>query len=303
VPRMMVAGLLAWIAGGALRWAVSRQAVASATSRLSGAGLGRIEIAIVLGTVNLLFLGFVLSQLGYFFGGTALVLDRPDLTYSAYARRGFFELVAVSALVLPTLLMLSTGVQEDRARSVFRWLAGLQIWLVLVIMASAVHRMVLYERAFGLTEARLLATVFMGWLGLVLLWFVATVLRDRTERFVPGALLAWSLGVLILQAMNPAAVVVQTNVRRAEQGKAIDAAYLASLGSDGVPDLVEALPRLDLLPRQEVAFRLRCRGPRPAGDWREWNLSRARARSVLDANGAALQALSDQWGPGRGCGD
>ncbi len=303
VPRMMVAGLLAWIAGGALRWAVSRQAVASATSRQSGAGLGRIEVAVVLGTVNLLFLGFVLSQLGYFFGGTALVLDRPDLTYSAYARRGFFELVAVSALVLPTLLMLSTGVREDRARSVFRWLAGLQIGLVLVIMTSAVHRMLLYERAFGLTEARLLATVFMGWLGLVLLWFSATVLRDRTERFVPGALLAWSFGVLALQAMNPAAVVVQTNVSRAEQGKGIDVVYLTRLGSDAVPDLVAALPRLDSLPRQELAFRLRCRGSRPVTDWREWNLSRARARSVLEENGPTLQSLSEQWSSDRWCRD
>jgi hypothetical protein len=143
----------------------------------------------------------------------------------------------------------------------------------------------------------------MGWLGLVLLWFSATVLRDRTERFVPGALLAWSFGVLALQAMNPAAVVVQTNVRRAEQGKEIDAAYLANLGSDGVPDLVEALPRLDLLRRQEVASRLRCRGSRPVTDWREWNLSRARARSVLEENEPTLQSLSEHWGQGRGCGD
>jgi hypothetical protein len=302
LPRLVLAGLFAWIAGGALGWTLSRRAVAAGAVDQSSAGLGRIEIAVVLGTVNLLFLGFVLAQLGYFFGGSALVLDRPDLTYAAYARRGFFELVAVSALVLPTLLALSAGVRENRARVIFRWLAGLQIGLVLVIMASAVHRMVLYERAFGLTEARLLATCFMGWLGLVLLWFVATVLRDRVERFVPGALLAWSVGVLILQAMNPAAVVVQANVRRAEQGRGIDAAYLASLGSDGVPDLVAALPRLDPLPRQAVAFRLQCRGSRPVADWREWNLSRARARATLAANQSALQALSEQWGPSRTCG-
>jgi len=302
-PRLLVAGVFAWIAGGALRWVVSRQAATPGVSRPNGFGLGRIEIAVVLGTVNLLFLSFVLAQLGYFFGGSALVLDRPDLTYAAYARRGFFELVGVSALVLPTLLMLDAWVREDRARVVFRWLAGLQIGLVLVIMASAAHRMLLYERAFGLTEARLLAIAFMGWLGLVLLWVVATVLRDRAERFLPGALLTWSLGVFALTAVNPAALVVQANVSRAEQGKGIDVAYLARLGSDAVPDLVAALPRLDSSSRQEVAFRLRCRESRPVTDWREWNLSRVRARSVLEENEADLQSLSEQWGPASRCWD
>lgn len=293
-PRLMMAGVFAWIAGGSLRWVLTRQAATSEGSGQPRTGLGRIEVAVILGTVNLLFLGFVLAQLGYFFGGSALVLDSPDLTYSDYARRGFFELVAVSALVLPTLLLLDARVREVGARVAFRWLAAVQIGLVLVIMSSAVHRMLLYTRAFGLTEARLLASAFMGWLGLVLLWVVVTVLRDRAERFLPGALLIWSMGVFALQAVNPAAVVVQVNVSRAEQGKGIDAAYLARLGPDAVPDLVAALPRLDPLTRQEVAFRLRSCGPRPVTDWREWNLSRARAHAVMDENAAALQAMSEQ---------
>ncbi len=56
------------------------------------------------GIVNALFLAFVVVQLRYLFGGASLVALSPGLTYAEYARRGFFELVTVAALVLPLLL-------------------------------------------------------------------------------------------------------------------------------------------------------------------------------------------------------
>ncbi len=51
-----------------------------------------------------LFLLFVVVQLRYFFGGAELVQRTTGLTHAQYARQGFFQLVAASALVLPVLL-------------------------------------------------------------------------------------------------------------------------------------------------------------------------------------------------------
>src|SRR6059058_591585 len=65
--------------------------------------LGIVPVGTALGLVNLLFLVFVVIQLRYFFGAE-LVQSATDLTYAEYARRGFFELVAASGLVLPFLL-------------------------------------------------------------------------------------------------------------------------------------------------------------------------------------------------------
>ena len=42
--------------------------------------------------------------------------------------------------------------------------------LTLAILVSAVLRMVLYQREYGLTELRFYTSVFMGWLALVLGW-------------------------------------------------------------------------------------------------------------------------------------
>src|SRR5690606_28461555 len=108
----------------------------------------------------LLFLFFVLVQFRYLFGGAGMIEVTPGLTYAEYARRGFFELVAASALVLPLLLVGDWLFDHRGPRDgwIFRALSLLLILLVLVVMASAFHRMRLYLGAYGMTEPRLYAT-------------------------------------------------------------------------------------------------------------------------------------------------
>ena len=107
--------------------------------RLLPISLGAIEMGVMLGLLDLLFLAFVAVQVRYFFGGSALVQATTGLTYAEYARRGFFELVTVAALVLPFLLFVHWLLRPDDApgQRLFQWLAGMQIALLFVIMASA----------------------------------------------------------------------------------------------------------------------------------------------------------------------
>ena len=55
-------------------------------------------MCVVLGLLDLLFLAFVAVQVGYFFGGSAHVHGITGLTFSEYARHGFWELLAAAAL-------------------------------------------------------------------------------------------------------------------------------------------------------------------------------------------------------------
>jgi hypothetical protein len=249
--------------------------------------VGIVEMGVVLGLVNLLFLSFVLVQIKYFFGGAALVKAVTDLTYAEYARRGFFELVTVATLVLPMLLGAHWLLRKDNPahERIFRALASVQIVLLFVIMASAVGRMRLYQSEYGQTELRVYTTAFMGWLALIFIWFALTVLRGERERFACGALVTAFLMVGLLHVINPDALIVRTNMSLAQSGHNFDAAYAASLSADAVPALVEALPTanhynqcvmtMSLLTRYEELGR---------SDWRTWNLSRARARDAIEKN-------------------
>jgi hypothetical protein len=78
-------------------------------------GLGPIEIGIILGLLDALFLVFVALQLPYLFGGAALVTASATLTYAEYARRGFFELAVVAALALPLLLLFDWLARREHA--------------------------------------------------------------------------------------------------------------------------------------------------------------------------------------------
>lgn len=227
------------------------------------------ETNFALGLVNLLFALFVGVQFRYFFGSV------PD-ELAQYARRGFFELVWVVALVIPMLLLLEWLVDKERGRKLFRILAGVQVALVFVIGASALHRMELYRDAFGLTRLRFFTTAFMLWLGALLIWFVCTVLTGRRHRFAIGALATGMMVVVALHVINPDRIIVETNAARARGGQRLfDAYYATRLSADAVPAIVKNADVVGPLVLRRFANRRRY----PTG-WRTWNWSRAQAREL-----------------------
>jgi hypothetical protein len=274
-------GTVAWLVGGYLRslhTAPAEQADRGTQSKRPT--LGIVEMSVALGLLDLLFLVFVIVQFQYLFFGALQFKPGAGAAYSIYARRGFFELVTVAALVLPLLLGAHWLLKKDEPRheKFFRILAGGQIALLFVMMTSAVYRMRLYQLCCGLTELRVYTMAFMAWLALVFVWFALTVLRGRRERFAFGAIMAGLALVAVLHVLNPDDLIVRVNVRRAQAGQPFDAYYTSSLSADSIPALVEGLSRLNEPERKLVRQRLLERRWEFAGrGWRTWNWSRMRA--------------------------
>jgi len=289
-----VAGLFAWLAGGYLRGVLLDRRPLIPAGKDLDLSLGRIETTVLLGMLNLLFSLFVVIQVRYLFGGAAHVQTATGLTYAEYARRGFFELVAASALVLPLLLFTHELLRRDDAteRGIFRPLAGTLLLLLFVIMASALQRMRIYQQAYGLTQLRFYATAFMGWLFIVYLWFAATVLRKgaASKPFAFGAVVSGWVVLAALNVVNPDAAIARTNLARARAGRQFDPSYVARLGADAVPQFLAALPDLDAADRCEVARRVRRRWMRfERADWRTWNWARERARQAVREHAGLLR--------------
>ncbi len=280
--HLALTALLAWFASGYLVGSLRGTRVRGWVGLLlPRPRVGTLELGVVLLALDLLFATFVVVQLPRLFGGVSLVQATPDLTFAEYARQGFGQLLFATALVLPLLLAVDwLGEGSGRGRDLLRLLAGVQLGLLLVMVASALHRVVLYQSAYGLTESRLHGAAFLVWIGLVALWFGATVLRDRRRHFTAPVVVSVFLGVTAMAALNPQARIAGANL--SHEGP-VDAPYLATLGADAVPALLRALPALPPEVRCTLAPALLERwGPDapPSSRW-NWTLARTRARALV----------------------
>ncbi|MBN1311221.1 MAG: DUF4173 domain-containing protein, partial [Anaerolineae bacterium] len=204
--------------------------------------LHTVESSTVLFSIDLLFLIFVVIQFAALFGREAF-LKSQNLTYSEYARRGFFELLTVSLITLGLVLVIDFITQRETSRQQVIFLAGsgLMIGMTIIILVSAFQRMQLYELAYGFTRLRVYPHVFMVWLALLLVAFLATLLTRRVRLFATAALIACMGFVATLDILNPDVFIVKQNIRRYHNGEELDAAYLGTLSEDAVPYLIPLL--------------------------------------------------------------
>lgn len=182
-----------------------------------------------------LYLVFIGSQVPYFF--SAFAGHRPEgwQVYSEYARSGFFELCSIAAINLSVLTAVNLfGVKPGPDAVGLKILNALLAILTLLLIATAMSKMVLYIGAYGLLMRRLLPCFFMIFLavvccgvvalqkwqfsimrlaavmGVVMLCFLcladpdAYVAEYNTERYLTGTLN--SFDVDILDRSGPAGV-------------------------------------------------------------------------------------------------
>jgi hypothetical protein len=241
------------------------------------------EWLVPVGLVLALYVGFVAAQLAVMFGGHDYVRATTGLTYAEYVHQGFGQMTVATLLTLGVVAGAGRKAPRSggRDRLLLRGVLGALCLLTLVVVASALFRMHVYEDAYGFTQLRLLVSVFEGWLGLLVLLVMAAGIRMNGHWVPRAAVLTAGAALLGLALLNPDAYVATRNVDRyAETGKA-DWSYLAGLSADAVPAL-ERLPA----DAQRCVFG----PPTPStDDWLEWNLGRARAGGrTLDASAGCV---------------
>ncbi len=299
--HLLLISFITWLCAGYLRGVF----VANGTPSLSLQGarapqFGIVEIGIALGALAFLFLLFVAVQARYLFGGEQIVHTTVGLGYADYARRGFFELVAVAALTVPVLLAADWILDRraDKDQQSFKALATVIVLLVTLIMISALVRMRLYVHAYGLTVDRFYATAFMLWIASVLGWFMVTVLRGARNRFAFGAVAGGFATLAVLNVLNPDAAIARSNLARAESGRALDVPYLLTLSADAAPTILAGLSSLPQPARCELEIGIReTRWATRVSDWRSWNLARSRARGVLERDLPSFDCEQHGAGP------
>ncbi|WP_424186146.1 DUF4153 domain-containing protein [Actinokineospora sp. G85] len=236
------------------------------------------EWAWPVGVLVALFAAFVATQVRSLFGGEGHVLRTASLTYAEYARSGFWQLLVVTALTLAVIGLVARVAPRETAeeRLWLRSVLGVLVVLALVIVASALVRIWVYQGAYGYTLLRLLVSVAELWMAVLFVLVLVAGARRRAP-WLPSAVVGSALVALFaLGLLDPERFVAERNVARFAETGRLDVDHLSTLMADAVPALT-ALPepqRSCLLSHQlaelEADERLT-----------EWNLGRERARRAL----------------------
>ena len=261
--------------------------------------LGRVETLTVLITVNLLFAAFLIVQFQYFFAGEANI-SYEGFTYAEYARRGFFELLAVAVISLILFYGLSMAARRETKpeKHLFSALGILLMLQVGVMLLSAFQRLSLYEAAYGFTQYRTVIHVFMIWLGLSLAIMVVLEAFKQLRRVALALFLIFFGFTLTLNLLNVDAFIAERNIQHASAGNPLDVNYLISnLTDDSVPVLFEHLIARNVPEevRDSIGTALVCRSAYRnnwdmSDSWASYHFSRVRAEGLYEVNAEALKA-------------
>ncbi|GAB3078000.1 DUF4153 domain-containing protein [Pedococcus soli] len=221
--------------------------------------------------VNAVFAAFLVAQATALFGGHDYLRRTTGLTYADYVHEGFGQLTVATVLTLTVVAWASHKAEPSRRRDVA---LGALCLMTIVVVVSALHRMSLYEEAYGFTRLRLLVSVFEGWLGLVLVMVLVAGVVGGRRWLVPVAVRTGALGLLGLALVNPDLYIAEHNLSRTQATTPVDYAYLRSLSADALPAIVR-------LPDAEFACAVRGLQVPVRGDWLDFNLARERGADQL----------------------
>ncbi|MDR1513556.1 MAG: DUF4173 domain-containing protein [Propionibacteriaceae bacterium] len=211
----------------------------------------------------------------------------PDgWTHAEYARQGFFELAGVAAINLAVCAAVRTFAArpEGRYPTVLRALGATLAGLTVLLVVTALSKLLLYIGAYGLTQLRL--NVFACLVVWLVVFTALTVWHIRPFRLsallVPFGLAA----VLALAWADTDGIVARWNTDHYLSGDLdrIDVPYLANLSEAAVPALVD-------LRDNASAASVRAAAAEALSDWRgasddtparwtTWNWQTARAQDL-----------------------
>lgn len=186
---------------------------------------------------------YLITQLGYFtaaFGGAL-----PEgYSYSEFARRGFFELcvIAVINLFVITLMQALVRRQEgDRRPKALRAYTILISVFTLLLIASALSKMLLYIGEFGMTRLRVYTSWFMILLAAVFVLIIILQIRDFAFWKSLFAVFTVMMGILCFGNIDGA--IARYNVSAYQSGalEKLDFHALRALGSAAAEPLSELL--------------------------------------------------------------
>ncbi|MBM7584084.1 hypothetical protein JOC86_000621 [Bacillus pakistanensis] len=236
-----------------------------------------ITIITVLIVLNSLYVLFAAVQFQYLFNDSLV----SGMTFSQYARRGFFELITVSILNWTILITVIKYQNRDGLRSLVQVMLSLLIVMTGIILYSAFIRMQLYEEVYGYTILRVLAHSFMIFLAIILVYTFIKVWITRLS-LIHFYFITAILYISFLNVWDIDGWIVGKNLDRYERTGKIDIHYISGLSYSGTLGLVELYKQNPNIPELKQVLEWKKEDIRMNKDhWQSYNITGEKAKRAL----------------------
>ena len=224
-------------------------------------------INIVLVSILIIYTLFVIIQFRYLFASSD---NLPfGLTFESYARRGFFELMALTAINI-ALILITCWLSKDQRARLTKVLCFYLCAVTAVLLTSSFYRMWLHGSDDGLTRMRLLVFGFLIFKAIGILVTFVYISRPNFNIVAIYCLIAliYYLSLNIIPIDN---IVAHSQVNKYFASGRAGMHYALTLSDDAAPQIARLLYSDNPYTSRGAEVFLASIG-RPAG-WRQWRIS------------------------------
>ncbi len=207
------------------------------------------QLTAVVTVLPILFLYavFFISQWKYYVSGFTGIL--PDnFSYAEYARQGFFELCAVSVINLILIAAIAFFIKRSKKGTsvILKIVATVFCLCTLILISTAVAKLIMYIDHYGLTQKRIYAMWLMGLIALIF----PVIALGQYFRKIKVVAVCLTVAIVMftgLSLCNVNALCARYNTDRYLAGslESIDVAAMEDLGDSAIPSLVRVAIHLN----------------------------------------------------------
>ena len=206
-------------------------------------GIFNAPIITFLAVLSSCYFLYLFSQLAYFFSAFGGFLPADyKFTVAEYARRGFAEMAIIAALNFAFILTVFIIAKKKNGKLcvAIKILCAFISLFTLVIIATALSKMVLYINSFGMTILRVGTSSFMVFLAIVFICILFKTFIPKVK-LLKTILVTAGIIVTLLGTLNINRVVAEYNYHAYNNGwiEEMDIDTLYELGDEGIPYIVK----------------------------------------------------------------
>ncbi len=203
--------------------------------------ISKIILNTVLSTTAVVYVAYIISQLAYISKAFAFLLPE-DYSAAQFARSGFFQMGVIAFINFVILFICAVFVTKTESKKIpvsTRWLLSFLCMFTVFYISTAFVKMMKYISLYGLTQLRVLTSVFMMMLAVIFIIILMRLIFTKLK-YIKAIILVCTLTMISISVVDINTVIANYNYKAYKEGKIeIDVEQIGNLGVSGLPVLVK----------------------------------------------------------------